>query len=145
IPGVSPVIVTALSPYAGGVLVATNAGVLRYTDGATAWTAVGNALVGSYVSLMVRTRSNSEHIFAVAANLYDWTAEQGDWKAINTGLQLAHTNDVAVAGSTVYAATDQGLSSLTEGSEGWNAIDVSSSGTLQIYDVDATSSGVVLA
>jgi photosystem II stability/assembly factor-like uncharacterized protein len=146
ISGVSPVRVNALSPYAGGVVVATNAGVFRYTNGATEWTAVGNALAGSSVSLIVCTTSNSERIFANdAASLYDWTAEQEEWKAVNTGLLSASTLDVAVAGSTVYAATQQGLSSLTEGSVGWNAIDVSSIGTLPIYDVDATTAGVVLA
>lgn len=143
---------SSLAPYGHDVLVATiNGGVFRYTDSSNGWDRVGEALNGAGVSLVVHTWATNtigERIFAFrydAPNLYVWPAEHLDWKVVRTGLHTSRTTAVAVGRSTIYAASEVGLSSLTEGSEVWKTISVSSSPTAKILDVDATGSGVVLA
>ncbi|MDQ6799642.1 MAG: YCF48-related protein [Acidobacteriota bacterium] len=138
------VVVYALAPYAGGVVMATSAGVLRYADG-TGWTPVGDA--GKATSVILRTEANGEHIFAFnwdTSLLYDWKSARPVWRPVDTGLQSASTQDVAVAGASVYAATWQGLATHSTDSESWRAIDVASSPTVHMQSVKATSSGVVL-
>jgi photosystem II stability/assembly factor-like uncharacterized protein len=139
------IVVNSLAPYDGGVLVASNDGVLRHTDGAAEWTPVGD--MGHGASRILRTEANGEHIFVFdleTSLLYDWTAARAEWHALDTRLQSASTQDIAVAGAAVYAATWQGLATLAADSESWRAIEVASSPTVHMNRVDATSSGVVV-
>ena len=111
-----------LAVYAGGVVVATaHEGILRYTEGARAWSLVGQAIETSSPHV-ARTTAQPEGLFASRSDDLYRAIGGGDWTLLSAGLETTPSTDVAVTESTAYALTSQGLSALQEAAGGWQRV-----------------------
>ena len=125
----------ATSPLDGDVWIAHNAGLTRYSLQNNSWTqfAFGNGFPTNEISalafdaagkLYVGTQHQGVIIGSPADNFAVWTTHKGADKMpvvpFGEGLPSNCINDITVAGDdTVYAATDTGLATSTDGGAHW--------------------------
>lgn len=127
------------------VVVGTTAGVFRSDDGGS-WKSVGTVLSGVDVAVLAGVGGTVSQLIAFATSaggrVYSMSNAGSEWAAVDLELRSAYTTDVAVGGTTVYAASSR-LSKLTGSADSWEAIDDQLL-TQGVREVAASGSGTVI-
>jgi photosystem II stability/assembly factor-like uncharacterized protein len=146
-------VVNAIAALPGNVVLlgSDGAGVLRSTDGGTAFTPANQGFAERFVSRIVFDGHGRRVLAAIAGDRF-WSgvmsapSTAGPWTRLGTGIEGREVLAVAAAGSEVLAGTDDGLYASRLGQ--WSRLPVTIGGSElrpRVADLAALPRGVLLA